>query len=474
MPLHLNLNILHVDRAYKLASTITEVLTAAILSAIGHISSFILSFTLTRILLTSILLPLYLYKFLLLLLPATLKNSIYLLIGSSGWNRLINHTDNYRNESDTLAQSQLNGSYRFKADEIFHVTKNSRGWMDSAPWANETEEFEVCGAKVRYVYLRASYSSILQDGRREHRPIVLLHGNPSWSFVWRNVIPTLLSRGHDVYAIDWLGHGRSDKILKTEAITTELHIHTLVTFFDVTGVENAIVAAHDWGGCIALCTIPRLPSNIVTSLFLLNTFFPPRLSDESLHYRLLNRIWYCSTGLLGGYLPESLVHRFLAPSLSQSEVANYTAPYKDLPRSSKTSIARFSHSIPSLPRFVLFTLRNTRAWKLLEGLTGPGNWDSLNVQTRLSAQDDQVRSYWGTYPKQGTRNDGCEVAVVFGDKDQLIRDYKAVLTRTIHPDRMVSWAPRGLWISGVGHLPMEGRAGEVAGLIGRFAGREGK
>ncbi|KAL4971955.1 Alpha/Beta hydrolase protein [Aspergillus desertorum] len=468
MPLHVNVNF-QADRAYKLAFHIIETASTTTLALTGYLSAFILSFTTTRLVLVFILLPLYLYRFLLSLLPATIKNSIYLLIGPSGWSRLVEHTQTYRNQSDALAQAQLDGSYRFKPTEVFHIARNSRGWMGAAPWANETEEFEVCGATVRYLHLRASYSAVLQDGKREHRPIVFLHGNPSWSYMWRNVFPSLLERGHDVYAIDWLGHGRSDKILQQEVITTELHIRTLVKFFEVTGLQNAIVAAHDWGGCIALCTVPRLPAETVDSLFLLNTFFPPRLSDSSLHYRLLNRIWYCTTGLLGGYLPESMIHRVLAPSLSKADMDAFTAPYADLPRSSKSSILRFSHSVPSLPRFVLFELRQTKVWKLLEGLTGPANWDSLNAQARLSAQDDQVRSYWAT---KAADDKGCKIAVVFGDKDPLIRDYKAVLTRTIHPDHMVAWAPRGMWIMNAGHLPMEGKAREVAALIARFARRE--
>ncbi|KAL6237955.1 hypothetical protein BDW75DRAFT_248159 [Aspergillus navahoensis] len=468
MPPHLNLNI-QADRAYKLVSHITETASTAILTLTGYLSSFILSFTITRLFLVSLLLPLYLYKYVFSLLPATIKNSIHLLLGPAGWSRLIRHTEIYRTRSDALAQAQLDGSYRFKPSEVFHISRNSRGWMEAVPWAKETEEFEVCGATVRYLHLRASYSSVLQDEKREHRPIVFLHGNPSWSYVWRNVLPSLLERGHDVYAIDWLGHGRSDKILQQEAITTELHIHTLVKFFEITALQNAIVVAHDWGGCIALCTTPRLRKEAVDSLFLLNTFFPPRLSDSSLHYRLLNRIWYCTTGLLGGHLPESMIHRILEPSLSKADVDAFTAPYADLPRSSKSSILRFSHSVPSLPRFVLFQLRQTKAWKLIEGLTGPANWDSLNTQARLSAQDDQVRRYWGT---EAVDDKGCEIAVVFGDRDPLLRDYKAVFTRTIHPDRMVSWAPMGLWIMDAGHLPMEDKAGEVAGLIARSARRE--
>ncbi|KAL5342034.1 Alpha/Beta hydrolase protein [Aspergillus crustosus] len=473
MPLHLNIDIKHI---FKSADRAVEVTSTLILALVSHGAAFALSFTITRAALTALILPVYLYKLFLSMLPSILLNSFHLST-PSGWSRLADRADQYRSKSDTLAHAQLDGSYKFKLDEVFHVEKYSGGWMESAPWANDTEEFDVCGATVRYIHLKPSYSSMLQDGKKEHRPIVFLHGNPSWSFMWRNVFPSLLQQGHEIYAIDWLGHGRSDKILRPEAITFELHIRTLERFFEVTELEDAIVAAHEWGGCVALCTIPRLPSSACTSLFLLNTFFPPRLSDASLHYRLLNRLWYCTTGLLHGYTPESAFLRLLSPNISASEVNGYTSPYKSLPRSAKSSIERFSHLPLSLPRFLLFTLRNTYLWKIAEGLLGPAHFETLNTQSRLGATDDQVRRYWGTSgqtpsTKNATENADIrklEVAVVFGEQDQLVRDYKNVLVRGIHPERMVGWAPRGVWLSRTGHLASEERAALVAGLVGRVA-----
>ncbi|KAL4805417.1 Alpha/Beta hydrolase protein [Aspergillus unguis] len=446
-----------------------ESVSTGILTLAGYLSSFILSFTISRLFLAAFLIPLYLYKLTLRMIPDLLRNWTYLL-NPSGWAHLTKSTDDYRSKSDTIAHSQLDGGYTFRPNDILHIKKDTPGWMDSAPFAADTHEFQVCGATARYIHLRASYSSVLQDGRRTHRPIVFLHGNPSWSYMWRNVFPSLLERGHDVYAIDWLGHGRSDKILDKQAISFELHVRTLRTFFEVTDASGCILAAHDWGGTIAMCTIPHLPAGTVESLFLINTFFPSRFSDTSLHYRLLNRIWFCSTGLLGGFLPEGMIHRYLSPHLSAEEIKNYTAPYSGLPRASKASVLKFSHTAPSLPRVLLFKIRQTTPWKVLEGLLGPQHFDTLNTQARLSAQGDQVRRYWGSQ-REG---DDTKVAVVFGDKDPLVKDYKTVLAQTIHPNRLAKWAPRGHWIRGTGHMPMEGKPGEVAGLIARFARGEAK
>lgn len=183
MPFHINVRI---DSILKSAVCNMEAVSTGVMVVAGYLSSFLLSFTINRIFLAAILIPLYLSKVAFSLLPSAIKNSINLVI-PSGWSRLVQNTEQYRSRSDTLAHSQLHGSYEFK-DEVFHVEKDGSGWAKSAPWADDTYEFNVCGATVRYIHLRASYSSVLQDGRRAHRPIVFLHGNLSWSYLWRNVI----------------------------------------------------------------------------------------------------------------------------------------------------------------------------------------------------------------------------------------------------------------------------------------------
>jgi pimeloyl-ACP methyl ester carboxylesterase len=171
---------------------------------------------------------------------------------------------------------------------------------------------------------------------------------------------------------------------------------------------------------------------------------------------------------LKGYTPESAAIRFITPTIAQSDVEAYSAPYKGLPRSTKSSIERFSHIVPSLPRVILHRARNLRVWKLFEGLAGPSHFDTLNTQARLSAQDELVRRFWSSKEQAH----GFQVAVVFGDDDPLIRDYKNVLVREIAPELMVKWAPRGLWIPGAGHMPSEDKAGDVGRLIARFANEQ--
>ncbi|GIC92436.1 haloalkane dehalogenase family protein [Aspergillus udagawae] len=450
--------------AYSKVKELATASIAEVLSAWGYLSVFLLSFTINRAFLASALLPLYLLHLAYSVLPAILWNAPRLLF-PNGWITLMKDAEQYRKRADALAQSQLEGKYKFKDDEIIRTDQKDKGWMADMPWRDNVEEFTVCGATARYVHLKPSYRSIATDNKAFHRPIVFLHGNPGWSYMWRNVFPALVERGHEVYALDWLGHGRSDKIVRPEAITFELHMRTLKQFFESTGLENATLVAHDWGGCVALCTLPRLPTSACTSLFLLNTFLPPRLSEISMHHALLYAIWVMTTRILGGCIPESAVMRFISPSISQKDVAGYAAPYRNLPRKAKASIYRFSHMAPVTPRVVLTSLRYTWLWKLFEGLAGPSKFDNLTAQARLSVRDDEIRGFW----KSSERARQLDAAVVFGKKDPLFKDCKDVLARAVDSRVMADWAPHGMWLDGAGHYPAEEKPKAVGDLIARLA-----
>jgi pimeloyl-ACP methyl ester carboxylesterase len=62
------------------------------------------------------------------------------------------------------------------------------------------------------------------------------------------MLPKLVEKGHEIYALDWLGHGRSDKMRNAELISFELHMQTLRSFFKHVDLQSAHVVAHDWGG----------------------------------------------------------------------------------------------------------------------------------------------------------------------------------------------------------------------------------
>lgn len=164
------------------------VLTAdnLIMTAYGYASAFFMSFSVVRLMVVASLLPLYAAKVLLSVVPSIVRN-LPRILTAGGRNRLVQLTDDYRHEDRSRSESQFLGSYVFDESAVFRVQRSEKAWMHDMPWSNQTEEFNVCGVTVRYVHLKpnANGTSDEQDG--SERPVVLLHGNPSWSFMWRDV-----------------------------------------------------------------------------------------------------------------------------------------------------------------------------------------------------------------------------------------------------------------------------------------------
>jgi haloalkane dehalogenase len=83
-------------------------------------------------------------------------------------------------------------------------------------------------------------------------PVVFVHGEPTWSFLWRKVIPPVLAAGHRCVAPDLAGFGRSDKPVDLDWYSYDRHAAILATLFDELDLRGATVVVHDWGGPIAL------------------------------------------------------------------------------------------------------------------------------------------------------------------------------------------------------------------------------
>jgi haloalkane dehalogenase len=83
-------------------------------------------------------------------------------------------------------------------------------------------------------------------------PVVFVHGEPTWSFLWRKVMRPVLAAGHRCVAPDLAGFGRSDKPVDLDWYSYDRHAAILATLFDELDLRGATVVVHDWGGPIAL------------------------------------------------------------------------------------------------------------------------------------------------------------------------------------------------------------------------------
>lgn len=96
-----------------------------------------------------------------------------------------------------------------------------------------------------------------------------LHGEPSWSYLYRKMAPVFTGAGCRVVAPDWFGFGRSDKPVRDEVYTFGFHRATLTAFFERMALKNVCLVVQDWGGLLGL-TIPKDYPEI-TRLLVMNT-----------------------------------------------------------------------------------------------------------------------------------------------------------------------------------------------------------
>jgi haloalkane dehalogenase len=114
----------------------------------------------------------------------------------------------------------------------------------------------------------------VQDGPDGADPVLMLHGEPSWSFLYRRMIPILVAAGHRVVCPDLVGFGRSDKPTRREDHTYARHVEWVRTLvFDVLDLERVTLVGQDWGGLIGLRLAAEHPDRFAR-LVVANTGLP--------------------------------------------------------------------------------------------------------------------------------------------------------------------------------------------------------
>lgn len=119
---------------------------------------------------------------------------------------------------------------------------------------------EVNGLRIHYV----------DEGQGES--ILCLHGEPSWSYLYRKMIP-LLAHDHRVIAMDFAGFGRSDKFTERDEYSFRMHHDTLVGFIEALDLRRVTLIVQDWGGLIGLPVAAEMPGRFAR-LVIMNTGLP--------------------------------------------------------------------------------------------------------------------------------------------------------------------------------------------------------
>jgi haloalkane dehalogenase len=185
-----------------------------------------------------------------------------------------------------------------------------------------------------------------QDGLRMHYvdegsgdPVLLFHGEPTWSFLYRKVIPPL-TRVARVLAPDYFGFGRSDKPVEREWYSYDSHYASIERFVDELDLRGLTLVVHDWGGPLGLRLAAERPER-VDRLVITNTGLyagrPP--SDEWLRFReFVRRVG-------ADLVPGQLVRITCVTELDDAVVEAYNAPFPT--PESKAGILAFPELVPT-------------------------------------------------------------------------------------------------------------------------------
>ena len=192
-------------------------------------------------------------------------------------------------------------------------------------------------------------------GQEAQKVFLCLHGQPTWSYLYRRMIPVFTAAGHRVIAPDFFGFGKSDKPLDEARYTFAFHRGMLLNLIERLDLRNIVLVVQDWGGLLGL-TLPMEMPERFAGLLVMNTMFAT--GDVPLGQGFLD--WRA----FSNKHPDLAVGKLLGrtcPHLSQDEAAAYDAPYPDA--AYKAGVRRFPNLVPEHPEAEGAALsRRARGW----------------------------------------------------------------------------------------------------------------
>jgi pimeloyl-ACP methyl ester carboxylesterase len=178
------------------------------------------------------------------------------------------------------------------------------------------------------------------EGPKDSNEVFLcLHGEPTWSYLYRKMIPIFLEAGYRIVAPDFFGFGRSDKPLKDEIYTFDFHRNSLIEFINYLDLKNITLVGQDWGGIYGL-TLPMEFPDRFKRLLLMNTVFGTGDFEISDGFKAFRTFMSRTPDVDAGRLIRSVT-----PHLTPEEVAAYDAPFPDIKY--KAGVRRFPQLLPT-------------------------------------------------------------------------------------------------------------------------------
>jgi len=195
-----------------------------------------------------------------------------------------------------------------------------------------------CADLPGYSGLSMSY---LDEGPANAPVFLCLHGQPTWNYLFRRMIPHFLAAGGRVVAPDYFGFGRSDKPVEDGVYTFNFHRNSLLALVHLLDLKSITLVVQDWGGLLGL-TLPMEMPERFRRLIVMNTALPTGdvpLSKGFLDWRAFSN----------GH-PDMAIGKLMArtcPHLTPAEVAAYEAPHPNARY--KAGVRQFPKLVPEFP-----------------------------------------------------------------------------------------------------------------------------
>ena len=230
-----------------------------------------------------------------------------------------------------------------------------------APHYAEVPDGEGGSLRVHYV----------DEGPRDADVVLLLHGEPTWSFLYRKMIPIIVKAGHRAIAPDLVGFGRSDKPASRNDYSFQRHVDWMLSLIDKLKLNRMTLVGQDWGGLIGLRLVaakPELFDRVVAANTGLPTGDGP-ISSAFLAWQTYSKeVPRFEVGNIIKSSNAAFVKDNSLPILSDEVVAAYDAPFPD---QSYTEGARiFPSLVPTKPDDPS-AAANRKAWEVLSAFSKP-------------------------------------------------------------------------------------------------------
>ena len=202
----------------------------------------------------------------------------------------------------------------------------------------------------------------VDEGPSDAAPILLMHGEPTWSYLYRKFIPSLTAKGHRVVCPDLIGFGRSDKLGARADYTYERHVAWMSAWLLANDLKDITLFCQDWGGLIGLRLVAAFPDRFAR-LVIANTGLPVGTgSSEGFDN------WLTFSQTVPEFPVSLIVDMGAVRSLTDAEKAAYDAPFPD--ETFKEGARQFPTLVPITPQHASVA-ENIEAWKVLSHFTDP-------------------------------------------------------------------------------------------------------